>query len=302
MDRSEIDELVQRLVENPHDEEALAYAHQSGESDPKAYATLLERVGEASKDTAFAAHWLGEAANVWLTTLADAHRAARLLMAAVAKDPTASVPAETTRAALSRQGGCERRSSRFLERRSKALSGLISGQPELRGELAGMYEEMGRLWTEAPLSQPKKAIECFKKAMDTDPTSAYAIYNARELLKQQGSYKDALAALRRGARDRARSRSSRRTFARRSADAKARTRSRRRIACALRSAQSGSRRSDAVARIRAEHSRSHPSRMSASPTDERRDASGTLVGLAESYQGEHGFAYAAAALDVSAGR
>ena len=31
MDRAEIDRLVQRLVENPHDEESLAYAHQAGE-------------------------------------------------------------------------------------------------------------------------------------------------------------------------------------------------------------------------------------------------------------------------------
>ena len=56
MDRAEIDRLVQRLVENPHDEEALAYAHQAGEADPKSYAMFLERVGTETADRAYAAH------------------------------------------------------------------------------------------------------------------------------------------------------------------------------------------------------------------------------------------------------
>ena len=94
MDRAEIDRLVQRLVENPHDEESLGYAHQAGEQDPKAYAMLLERVGSETRDPAYAAHWLAEAANVWSTTLHDVHRAARILMLALEKDPTAQVAAE----------------------------------------------------------------------------------------------------------------------------------------------------------------------------------------------------------------
>ena len=83
MDRSEIEQLVERLVDNPHDEEALQYAHQAGEADPKAYAQLLEKVAADTKDSAYAAHWLSEAANVWSSALGDAHRAARLLMMAI---------------------------------------------------------------------------------------------------------------------------------------------------------------------------------------------------------------------------
>src|SRR5678815_4816730 len=94
MDPSEIDALVQRLVANPHDEEALAYAHRAGTSDPKSYAILLEKVGGATVDPAYAAHWLSEAANVWLQTLGEAHRAARVLMMAIDKDPTQPSPAE----------------------------------------------------------------------------------------------------------------------------------------------------------------------------------------------------------------
>ena len=49
MDPSEIDMLVRRLVANPHDEEALAYAHHAGSTDPKSYAMLLEKVGNEVK-------------------------------------------------------------------------------------------------------------------------------------------------------------------------------------------------------------------------------------------------------------
>src|SRR4051812_30868135 len=183
MDRAEIDRLVTSLVENPHDEESLAYAHQAGEQDPKAYAMLLERVGSETRDPAYAAHWLAEAANVWSTTLGDAHRAARVLMMAIDKDPTAQVAAERL-APLYRDKGDTKALVALLDRRAKALTPLTTqngADPALRGELAGMHEELGRLWSEAPLSQPKKAIENYKKAIELDPTSAYAIYNAREL-------------------------------------------------------------------------------------------------------------------------
>ena len=42
----------------------------------------------------FACHWLTEAANVWSTTLGDAHRAARALMIAIDRDPTQATPAD----------------------------------------------------------------------------------------------------------------------------------------------------------------------------------------------------------------
>src|SRR5881394_3318803 len=94
MDASEIDVLVQRLVANPHDQEALAYAHNAGNADPKSYAVFLEKVGNATPDPGYASHWLSEAANVWSITLGDAHRAARVLMQAVDKDPTQETAAE----------------------------------------------------------------------------------------------------------------------------------------------------------------------------------------------------------------
>ena len=299
MERAEIDRLVQRLVENPHDEESLAYAHQAGEQDPKAYAMLLERVGSETRDPAYAAHWLAEAANVWSTTLGDAHRAARVLMMAIDKDPTAQVAAERL-AQLYRDKGDTKALVALLDRRAKALAPLTAQNPDLRGELAGMHEELGRLWSEAPLSQPKKAIENYKKAIELDPTSAYAIYNARELYKQTQEWASAIPLYaaeleleqdpgrRVGLlRDEA-------TTRKLSGDLPGATR-------ALASAREIDGSDPA---LQQEYASSVLDRIQAGeavPHEERNYAAELLVALAETYEGEHGLAYAGAALDIEPG-
>lgn len=299
MDRAETDRLVQRLVENPHDEEALGYAHQAGEADPKAYAMLLERVGSETTDPAYAAHWLAEAANVWSTTLNDAHRAARVLMMAIDKDPTAQVAAERL-AQLYRDKGDTKALVALLDRRAKALSPLAAQQPELRGELAGMHEELGRLWSEAPLSQPKKAIENYRKAIDLDPTSAYAIYNARELYKQLQQWQDAIPLY--GAELELEQDAGRRVGLLRDEA------STRKLAGDLQGATralASAREIDAAdPALQQEYASSVLDRIQggeAVPDEERNHASALLVSLAETYEGEHGFAYAGAALDIQPG-
>src|SRR5208282_1047255 len=152
MDPSQVDALVHRLLTNPHDEDALAHAHQAGTTDPKSYALLLERVGVETRDPGYASHWLSEAANIWITTLGDAHRAARVLMQAIDRDPTQSVAAERL-AQLYRDKGDVKALVALLERRAKALSSLANDNPEIKTELAVMHEELGRLWAES-LAQP----------------------------------------------------------------------------------------------------------------------------------------------------
>src|SRR6516225_6634574 len=176
MDRAELERLVQRLVENPHDEEALGYAHQAGEGDPKAYAMMLERVGSETRDPAYAAHWLAEAANVWSTTVGDAHRAARVLMQAIDRDPTQQVAADRL-AQLYRDKGDVKALAALLDRRAKALTAMLGQNPDLRSEVSAMHEELGRLWSDSPLSQPKKAIDHFKKAFELDPSAQFAIFS-----------------------------------------------------------------------------------------------------------------------------
>jgi tetratricopeptide (TPR) repeat protein len=299
MDRAEVDRLVQRLIENPHDEEALGYAHQAGEADPKAYAMMLERVGSETRDPAYAAHWLAEAANVWSTTLGDAHRAARVLMMAIDKDPTAQVAAERL-AQLYRDKGDTKALAALLDRRAKALAPLAAQDPALRGELAGMHEELGRLWSEAPLSQPKKAIENYKKAIELDPSSAYAIYNARELFKQTQQYNDAIPLY--AAELAIEQDPTRRVGLLRDEAAT------RKLAGDLQ----GATRALATAReidasdpaLQQEYASSVLDRIQAGeavPAEERTYAAELLVALAEAYEGEHGLAYAGAALDIDPG-
>jgi hypothetical protein len=151
-----MDAIVQRLVQNPHDQEAILYAHTAGQSDPRAYAMLLEKVGTATSDPSLASHWLTEAANVWITSLNDAHRAARAFMIAIDRDPTQSAPAERL-AELYREKGDTKALAALLERRAKALAPLAARDPNIRGHVAGIHEELGRLWSEPPLTNAAKA-------------------------------------------------------------------------------------------------------------------------------------------------
>jgi tetratricopeptide (TPR) repeat protein len=299
MDRGEIDRLVQRLVENPHDEEALAHAHEQGGDDPKAYAMFLERVGGETRDRAYAAHWLAEAANVWSTTLHDVHRAARILMMALEKDPTAQVAAERL-AELYRAKGDSKALVALYDRRAKALTPLAQSQPEIRSELATLYEQLAQLWSEAPLSQPKKAIEAYKKAIEFDPTSAFAIYSARELYKQLQQWSEALPLY--GAELDLEQDPQRRVGLLRDEAAT------RKLAGDLQGATralAGAREIDGSdPALQQEYASSVLDRIQAGeavPAEERNYAAELLVALAETYEGEHGLAYAGAALDIDPG-
>jgi len=298
MDPSQIDVLVQRLVANPHDEEALTAAHQSGAADPKSYALLLERVGAQTRDPAYASHWMSEAANVWSTTLGDAHRAARVLMQAIDRDPTQASAADRL-AQLYRDKGDSKALVALLERRAKALGPLAAQSGEVRVELTSVHEELGRLWGDS-LQQPKKALENYRRALELNPSSAYAMYGSREIYKSLGLWKDALATyepeleierdpIRRVAllRDEAETRRS-------AGDLPGATRA---LGRALEA-------EPADATVQQEFAATVVERVAGGQnvgTHERTTAVTLLVGLAEAYDGEHGLAYSAGALDVEPG-
>ncbi len=191
MDPREIDALVQRLVQDPHDQDAILHAHSAGQQDPRAYAMLLEKVGTATVDPALASHWLTEAANVWVLSLNDAHRAARALMIAIDRDPTQGTPAERL-GELYREKGDMKALAALLERRAKALAPLAQRDASIRLQVAGIHEELGRLCAEPPLSNAAKAVENYRRALDYDPGSQYAIYSLREVYKSAGQFADAL--------------------------------------------------------------------------------------------------------------
>jgi tetratricopeptide (TPR) repeat protein len=189
--QDEIETLVRRLVENPHDQAAITQAHRSGQSDPRLYAGLLERVGKETREPSLASHWYTEAANVWITSLGDAHQAARALMSAIERDPTDGVPADRL-AALYREKGDSKALVALLERRARSLAAVVRNDPALRAAVVAIHEELGRLWAEAPLGNPGKALDNYGKALEYDPKSQYAIYATRELLKASARYGEAI--------------------------------------------------------------------------------------------------------------
>jgi tetratricopeptide (TPR) repeat protein len=263
MDPSKIDSLVHRLVANPHDEEALAVAHQAGASDPKSYALLLERVGVETRDSGYASHWLSEAANVWSTTLGDAHRAARVLMQAIDRDPTQRVASDRL-AQLYREKADYKALVALLERRAKALASIAPQSPELRAELAEMHEELGRLWNDN-LQQPKKAQENLRRAIELgDPVRQIGVLREEVAAhRQAGDLGAATLAL-----------------------ARARELDPQDVA------------------LQQEYGALVLERVAAGedvPADDRTLAAGLLAGLAEMYDGEHGLAYSAGALDIDPG-
>ena len=299
MDPREVDAIVQRLVANPHDQEALAYAHQAGTSDPRGYATLLERVGRETPDPAYASHWLSEAANVWATTLGDAHHAAEVLLLAVVKDPTQDVAAERL-AQLYREKGDVKGLVALLEKRAKLLSPHAAHDGEVRTKLAAMHEELGTLWAEPPLSQPSRALDNFKRAYETDPHSVFAIYSARELLKQMQQFGEASA-----------------LFAMEQAlvtDPERKMALYRDEADVCRLAQDLAGVTDALRNMRAyapddpgliqEHATSVLERIrtgSALAQEDIQEGGALFVALAETYDGDHGYSYSVAALEIEPG-
>jgi len=195
MERVEIDRLVRRLVENPHDAEALASAHASGETNPQQYATLLERIGVQSRMPAVAAHWLTLAANVWATTIGDSNRAEALLLSALETAPSHD-PAHRQLAELYRQAGNARALAATLERHVELLArSSHRDDPAVRTEIASAFEELGTIALGAPLNadHPATALRHFERAIELDPASAYALFHAREIYKQLGRWSQAVA-------------------------------------------------------------------------------------------------------------
>ncbi len=190
MDPRELEALAKRLGENANDTEALNAAYAHGQQDPRGYAVFLEKAGGASVDAASGAHWFCEAATVWTTSLNDAHRAERALVRAIDKDPLHSGATERLVAAYNEKSNSKGVAA-LHARRAKSVETRLAEQPELKAQVAEIYSELARVFTEE-LQLPDKALESYKKAAKANPEDAYAIYQARELLKGAERWKEAL--------------------------------------------------------------------------------------------------------------
>lgn len=298
MNPAQIEEIVRRLVANPDDGAALHEAHTAGQTDPKGYATVLERAGEGARDASYAAYWLSEAAQVYSFTLGDARRAATLLMRALEKDPASDVASERL-AELYREKGDHRALVALYERRAKALAALAA-DPQRAQQLSMLHEELGRMWSDAPLSQPKKALENYRKAFEVDPSAVAAIYAARELLKAQGDLKEALPLYELESRqvdDPAR----KLALARDEATVRQEAGDLVGASQALRNARNIDPEDPGLAYELASSVLSRINGGDAVGEDERDEAAAILVSMAEQYEGEHALAYSEAALDAMPG-
>ena len=299
MDAHQIDVLVQRLLANPNDREALAYAHRAGAENPQAYATVLEKVGTGCSDPAYAAYWLTEAANVYAAALGDAHRTARLLMMALEKDPTYDVAAERL-AELYREKGERKALVALLERRVKVLEPMTAHSAETRALVAGMYEELGQLWGAPPLSQQHKAIERYRRAYELEPRSLEVIFALRELYKAKQKWAEALPLYE---AERALVTEPERKLAlyRDEASVCELAGDLTGVTAALRAAVALEPDDPALLQELATSILRRDFEGQTLSSEEREEGVTIFVRLAESYDGEHGYSYACAALDLAPG-
>jgi len=148
------------------------------------------RVGSEIQDASLACAWLTQSANAYLQ-LGDDIRAVNVLMEAVRKDPKQDAAADTL-ARLYRGKNDAKGLVALLERRAQMLVPFAAVDDVIRAKVSAMYEEAGKLWSVAPLAQPMRALDNFRSAYETNPKSVLAIYSARELLKSQQRYVEAV--------------------------------------------------------------------------------------------------------------
>lgn len=289
--------LAQRLGENPNDTDALNTAYAHGQKDPRSYAIFLEKAGAISLDPATGAHWYCEAATVWTASLADELRAERALMHAMDKDPF-HIGAAGRLVEAYRQKGNLKGLVGLYQRRAKNAEKFVAEQPELAPNLGEIYSELARLFTDE-LGQPERAIDAYKRAALNNPGDAYAIYQARELLKGAGRLREALPFY---AAEQAliQADSSRRLalyideadVCRRLGDSGA-------LLAALRGARSVDASDDANIKQQL-GSAILQQKQAGEPVapEDLLEAAGLFVSLAESYDGEHGFSYSVCALQL----
>lgn len=188
MDPRHQEALIQRLIANPHDQAAISEAHAAGQQDPEGYGKLLERVGLGTPEPALASHWLNEAANVWMTTFNDAARAVEALLLAVDRDP-AGETAYSRLQELYRGSTDSEQATLLLERRAYAFAKNCGEDPSLLPQAITFLKEVAR---RTEKSDPKRSRAALAKALLLEGSDALAIYNLRESFKAAGEFAEAL--------------------------------------------------------------------------------------------------------------
>ncbi|MBI4699765.1 MAG: hypothetical protein HY744_01140 [Deltaproteobacteria bacterium] len=299
MDPHQAQLLVQRLIDDPHDQDALVRAHQAGAYDPEGYARLLETVAVGTADPTFAAHWFSEAASVWTATLGDHAQAARVLYAAVQRDATNRDAVERL-AQIYRDAGQWPELVQVLELAAAAAAPLLASDPDCRPFLLGTLEELGRLLAQGQPADVERALAYYRQLVELDPQNALAIYSLRELLKSSGRYGEAAAYF---ASEQALVADPERKLVLFRDEAEVRRLAGDRAGSTQALRQARAQQPDDPA-LTYEFGLSVVERIDTGepvPPLERQEAAQALLGLGELYDGEYGMMYAAAALKAAPG-
>ena len=191
MDPSQIDALVQRLVANPHDEEALAYAHQAGAADPEVV-RAAPRAGRRRDARPGVRLPLAERGRQRLVD--DARRRAPRRARAHAGHrprPHAAHGRRAARAALSRQGRRQgpRRAARAARQGARAPGPAERRDPRrARRDARGARAPLER----QPASSRRRRSRTSAARSSSSRRARYAIYGAREIYKSLGQWDDAI--------------------------------------------------------------------------------------------------------------
>jgi tetratricopeptide (TPR) repeat protein len=162
---AEQDPFVQKLVGEPYDQAALASVHRALSRDPHTYATLLEQAAQRTSENAPASHWLTEAARVCMHALGDDRAGARLLEAALERDPLNLRAAEHL-VELYRAHSEDRELAELLRSRANALRKRYSSEPVPMPRAAVAFEKLSGVYE--ALGDSTAAIETLRTALELE--------------------------------------------------------------------------------------------------------------------------------------
>ncbi|MCA9536284.1 MAG: hypothetical protein KC593_21510, partial [Myxococcales bacterium] len=182
------EELIARLRANPDDPAAFAElrAHYHRIGDHASLANLLVGWAGRTQDHGSAATAFVQAADLIARYVNDLPRAVSVYEQALERQPS-HADATARLEKIFMHTGEARRLIDLYERRIKALTRL-EGEPRVIAEL---HEKVAGVWIEH-FQRSDKAVASYRHAFELDPTRVAAIYAAREIYREAGNLKAAI--------------------------------------------------------------------------------------------------------------
>jgi tetratricopeptide (TPR) repeat protein len=169
MQLAEQDSFVQLLLEQPYDDALLESVHTAMGKDPRAYAALLVRAAEHTKEHVPASHWLTEAARVQMHALNDERDSVRLLEAALERDPL-NLRAAEHMVELYRNSSEDREFAQLLKSRADRMRQRSRSDPVPLPHAVIAFEKLSDVYE--AIGDSSCAIEALRTALEIERTRA----------------------------------------------------------------------------------------------------------------------------------